>query len=179
MNEYAVVTGPQSVRVERILPGPIERVWAYLTESDKRGEWLARGEMEPRVGGKVELRFRHAELSPVPGPVPERYKAVEHGHVSVGRVTVYEPPNRLGITWGNRKVDPSEVIFELSAHGEDVKLVLVHRKLPNRQEMINVSGGWHSHLRVLADRLHGRTPRNFWVLHAEIDGVYERRFGAE
>ena len=40
-------------RLERLLPGPIERVWAYVTESDKRATWLAGGEMELRVGGKV------------------------------------------------------------------------------------------------------------------------------
>ena len=31
----------QTVRFERLLPGPIERVWAYLTESEKRRKWLA------------------------------------------------------------------------------------------------------------------------------------------
>ncbi|MEX3932396.1 hypothetical protein AB4Y32_11375 [Paraburkholderia phymatum] len=30
--------GTQVVRFERLLPGPIERVWAYLTESDKRSQ---------------------------------------------------------------------------------------------------------------------------------------------
>ena len=29
-------TEPGTVRLERLLPGPIERAWAYLTESDKR-----------------------------------------------------------------------------------------------------------------------------------------------
>ena len=34
----------QTVRFERLLPGPIERVWAYLTESEKRRKWLASGD---------------------------------------------------------------------------------------------------------------------------------------
>jgi hypothetical protein len=29
MNEYGTVTGPDTVRLERLLPGPIERVWEY------------------------------------------------------------------------------------------------------------------------------------------------------
>lgn len=32
MSEYGVVTEPDAVRFKRVLPGPIERVWAYLTE---------------------------------------------------------------------------------------------------------------------------------------------------
>ena len=36
-------TEPGTVRLERLLPGPIERVWAYLTESDKRATWFAAG----------------------------------------------------------------------------------------------------------------------------------------
>lgn len=175
MSDYARVVVPRTVRLERILPGPIEHVWAYLTESDKRGQWLARGSMELRVGGKVELHFHHAELSPEPGPVPERYKAVENGHDMVARVTICEPPRRLAFTWGDRDVNPSEVLFELTPIDDRVRLVVTHSKLPNRGEMVGVSGGWHSHLAVLVDRLHGRAPINFWRLHAGTDAEYERR----
>jgi hypothetical protein len=49
-------TGPGELRIERWLPGPAERIWAYLTDSEKRGAWLAPGEMELRVGGRVEHR---------------------------------------------------------------------------------------------------------------------------
>jgi uncharacterized protein YndB with AHSA1/START domain len=42
---------PSTVRIERLLPGPVERVWAYLTESTKRATWLAAGEFDLRVGG--------------------------------------------------------------------------------------------------------------------------------
>jgi len=60
---YGVVTEPGTVRFERLLPGPIERVWSYLTESDKRRTWLASGEMELQVGGRVELIWRNSELT--------------------------------------------------------------------------------------------------------------------
>jgi len=49
------VVEPGTVKVERLLSGPVERVWAYLVESDKRARWLAAGEFELRVGGKVRL----------------------------------------------------------------------------------------------------------------------------
>ena len=28
---YGVVTEPGTVRIERLLPGPAERIWSYLT----------------------------------------------------------------------------------------------------------------------------------------------------
>ena len=41
MNDLATATATDTVRLERLLPGPIERVWAYLTEPDKRATWFA------------------------------------------------------------------------------------------------------------------------------------------
>ncbi len=35
------LTHPESVRFERLLPGPVERVWDYLTRPDLRRTWLA------------------------------------------------------------------------------------------------------------------------------------------
>ena len=65
MSEYGVVTSPTSLCFTRVLPASVERVWAFLTESDKRGLWLATGDMELREGGGVTLRFVHADLSSV------------------------------------------------------------------------------------------------------------------
>ena len=48
--DFGVATTHDTVRLECLLPGPIERVWRYLTESEARGQWLARGEMDLRVG---------------------------------------------------------------------------------------------------------------------------------
>ena len=81
MGEYGIVTEAGAVRFERLLPGPIERVWAYLTDPDKRGTWLAAGPMELRVGGQVELNFHHADLSAEKTP-PDRYKKLEGGHTT-------------------------------------------------------------------------------------------------
>ena len=35
--------------------GTVERLWAYLTESKKRATWLAGGEFELQVGGRIRL----------------------------------------------------------------------------------------------------------------------------
>ncbi|MBO7942095.1 SRPBCC domain-containing protein, partial [Streptomyces sp. S9] len=81
-----VLTAPDSVRIERVLPGPIERVWAYLTESDKRRRWLAAGDMDLRVGGAVELNFDNARLTHNDDPPPAKY-ANDCVNTMRGRIT--------------------------------------------------------------------------------------------
>jgi uncharacterized protein YndB with AHSA1/START domain len=174
MSEYGVVTEAGAVRFERLLPGPIERVWAYLTQTEKRATWLAAGPMELRVGGPVELNFHHADLSAEKTP-PERYKKLEGGHTIQGLITRCDPPRLLSYTWG----EWGEVTFELTPRGDDVLLVLTHRRLPDRAGMVSVAGGWHAHLGILADNLDGREPRPFWSTHAKAAAEYEKRIAAE
>jgi len=178
MGDFAVITGPDTVRLERLLPGPIETVWAYLTDPEKRGKWLAAGPMEPRVGGAVELRFRHADLSTQVVPTPERYKNIENGHLAHGHVLRWEPPHVLAYTWNEGTAKPSEVTFELTARGGEVLLVLTHGRVVDRAEMLSLGGGWHAHLRFLADRLNGVEPPAFWSVHDEVSALYAARFGA-
>ena len=174
MSEFGVVTAARTVRMERVLPGPIERVWAYLTESEKRGKWLAAGPMELRVGGPVELTFRNSELSAPAEPPPAKYQKQEGASLH-GRITRCDPPRLLSYTWGEQ----SEVTFELSPQGEDVRLVLTHRRLRDRAMMVMVGSGWHAHLGILVDRLHGREPRPFWSTHAGLEAEYEKRLPAD
>jgi len=58
-------TSPEqaTVRLERMLPGPIERVWAYLTDAEKRKTWLASGVFDLRVGGRADLHFDHSNIT--------------------------------------------------------------------------------------------------------------------
>ena len=88
--DYGTTPEPGTVRFERLLPGPIERLWAYLTDPEKRATWLAGGPMELRPGGRVELRFRNPDLSPVHEATPERWKKYEEATVH-GRVTRCAP----------------------------------------------------------------------------------------
>lgn len=174
MSEFGVVTEARTLCIRRVLPGPIERVWAYLTESDKRGRWLAFGPMELRVGGQVELTFRNSDLSPDAEPTPEKYRKYEGASIS-GRVTRCEPPRLLSYTWGEQ----SEVIFELAPQGEKVLLVLTHRRLPDRTTMVMVASGWHTHLGVLVDHLTSQEPNPFWVTYARLEAEYEKRLPAD
>jgi uncharacterized protein YndB with AHSA1/START domain len=175
MSEYGVITGSDTVRFERVLPGPIERVWAYLTESEKRGKWLAGGDMELRVGGRVELRFHHASLNAHAEPPPEQYKKYEAGHAHFGRVTQCDPPRLLSFIWDVEAPTSSEVTFALTPRGGDVLLVLTHRRLADRKALVDVSGGWHTHLGLLADNLAGVAPRPFWSTQGRFAAEYDGR----
>lgn len=177
-SEYGIAIEPGTVRFERRLPGPIERVWAYLTESEKRGKWLASGEMDLRVGGKVELKFHHAELSAEKTP-PERYKKYDGGHSFYGRITRCDPPRLLSFRWGDRSGENSEVTFELTPLGKDVLLVLTHHRLADRAAMVDVAGGWHTHLGILEDNLYGREPRGLWSTLARVEAEYKKRLAAD
>lgn len=175
---YGEVTAPGTVRLERVLPGPIERVWEYLTDSTKRGTWLARGAMELRVGGRVEHVFRNSDLTEPDDPPPAKY--AEHAGESrmVGRVTACEPPRLLAYTWPEGAVE-TEVRFELTARGADVVLVLTHRRLASRTDMVGVAAGWHTHLGILAARLRGAKPGRFWATHMRLEEDYERIIPAD
>ncbi len=178
MNDFGILTANDTIRFERLLPGPIERVWAYLTDSDKRGLWLASGPMSARVGGTVELNFRNAELSKNDDCAPEKYRAYENCGRTIGTITRFEPPTLLAYTWSEgdsaSTEAPSEVMFELTPHGDQVLLVLTHQRLCI-DAMTSVAGGWHTHLGILEDHLRERRPRPFWRTHTALEAEYEKR----
>jgi uncharacterized protein YndB with AHSA1/START domain len=176
MNEHGEVLTPTEVRFERLLPGPIETVWEFLTDAKKRGEWFAAGPMEPRVGGKIQFRFKHSDLSPKKATPPERFRDMDaKGHDSTGEVSVWDPPRRLAFLWAGG----SEVVFDLTPgqgeKGDKVLLRLTHRRLAGRGMMVEVSGGWHAHLAILVEKASGRTPDAFWDVWRRTEGVYEKR----
>ena len=173
MHAYGVVTEHGTVRLEHLLPGPIERVWEHLTDSEKRGKWLASGYMDLRPGGPVELKFHHADLSSEKA-TPERYKEQEGG-IFNGTITGCEPPRLLSYTWGDDDGESSEVIFELKPEGDEVLLVVTHRHLPSHQAIISVVSGWDTHLGILEDILKGIEPRPFWTTQANLEQEYVTR----
>lgn len=167
---------PDTLVFHRLLPGPIERVWTYLTESDKRARWLAAGDVEPEIGGRVAMHFHHADLSTVADEPPEKYAHLCDGVSCEGRVTRWEPPRLLTHTWPEDGGAESEVTFELTERGDQVELVLTHRRLgADRNLRLSVSAGWHTHLGILADHLEGREPQPFWSVHARLEEEYGRR----
>ncbi len=161
-------------RIERRLPGSIERVWSYLVEPDKRSQWLGTGTIEPRVGGAVHLRFHNLDLSPIKEPAPDKHKKVENSGSLHGEVVRFEPPRLLSLTWGDPQKNPSIATFELTPHEGETLLVVTHSRL-RMGERTDVAGGWHTHLAILLDHLEGVTPRPFWRTHAAVEPEYESR----
>jgi uncharacterized protein YndB with AHSA1/START domain len=169
--EYGVVLESGAVRFERLLPGPIERVWAYLVEGDKRATWFCGGETEGRIGGKIDLFFKHSQITEEPPPESHR-KMNDEGALMSGAVTAFEPPHRLSFNWVGMGDPDSDVEIELAQAGDKVKLVLTHRRLATKARMANVSSGWHLHLGLLEDQLAGREPGAFWSRHEGLMAEY-------
>ncbi len=160
---------PDTVKLERLLPGPVERAWAYLTESDKRATWLAAGEFDLRVGGKIRLEFDNSKL-----PNDEAGLAKHPGtgvHAFEGTITRLEPMRVLAHTWlwGDNETD---VTYELTPKGKDVLLTIVHRRLQPRGVALSVRSGWDVHTGILADVLAGTKPRPFWTTHDRLEAEY-------
>ncbi len=162
---------PGTLRIERLLAAPVERVWSYLVDPEKRARWLAGGTMAPQPGAVFELRFEHTTLSGE--AAPERYAAYRAPHLQKSRLLRIEAPRLLVISWGSEADDASEVTFELAPQGDSTRLVLTHRRLPDRKETVSVASGWHAHLEVLEALLEGRAPAGFWTSLAAIEQHYE------
>lgn len=166
ISAYGVVTEPATIRIERLLPGSIDRVWAYLTQSELRRRWLASGDMEMKLGSSFELVWRNDELTDPPGKRPEGF-GEEHRMQS--RITELDPPRKMTFTWGER----GEVSFELEAMGGEVLLTVTHRRISDRANMLMIGAGWHMHLDVLAARLTGTKTEPFWDGWERLKKEYE------
>ena len=129
------------VRFWRRLPGPIERVWAHLTDPARLSGWYDAGStIEPREGGAVRLN---------------------DGHIR-GVVTQWRPPVKFAHTWN--VFGPGETVsaypesyltLELAQEGGDVALTLTHLPVLERFQPQNAMG-WATFLDILDDTVNGR-----------------------
>jgi uncharacterized protein YndB with AHSA1/START domain len=130
------------VQFERILPGPIERVWEFLTDTKQLPGWFGEGTIEPRPGGAVSLMG---------------------GHVR-GIVTQWQSPRRLAYTRNvfnpgdaESHYPESYLTIALKPRGSDVVLTLTHLPVLDRFEKQNAMG-WHTFLDMLATAMRGEPP---------------------
>jgi uncharacterized protein YndB with AHSA1/START domain len=160
------------LRFERLLDAPVERVWQFLVDPALRARWFMGGPTDAAAGGKMTLTMNHDALSDGDVPTPERYSQFV-GHSWQERITRFEPPTLLGISWEDGAA--GEVCFALSDAGEGrTRLVLTHSGLRGPDDTRNFGGGWHAHLAVLAARLRGDSVPDFWALHAAAEAEMER-----
>lgn len=165
---YGQKIEPATLKIERVLPGPIERVWDYLTRSDLRRQWLASGDMPSKAGTEFEMTWRNDELTTPSGKRPDGFS---DQHTAVCTILAYEPPHTLSYTFGKA----GEVTFTLEPQGNEVLLTLVHRRMPDRNIMFMVGPGWHAHLDVLTAKMRGLKTGPFWESWLLLKSEYEKR----
>jgi uncharacterized protein YndB with AHSA1/START domain len=168
---YAALNPPTTLTLRRRLPGPVERVWAHLTDSGLRAQWLAAGDMALVPGAPFELVWRNDELSASPAERPEGFPAESR---ATCRITQVEPLRRLSFEWPG----VGDVTFQLAPAGDDVLLTVTHERVPDPALRTMVGAGWHMHLDILQARAEGRTPPSFWRGWVRLRSEYERRLAA-
>ncbi len=175
-HDYGELIAADTVRFTRLLPGPIERIWGWLTESDQRARWLAAGRMPTQAGESFNLYFDHNSLTPASVPTPARFQQMDGGCQTRHSIIEFQPPHRLAFTWDEGQDGHSAVTFELSEQGDRVQLVLTHTRLAP-DSLANVAGGWHTHLGIFTDKLGDIEPTPFWAVFEDIEAEYKTRLG--
>ena len=96
----------RTLRIKRIYPHPVNRVWRALTDSEAIAAWLMPNDFEPRVG--------HAfTLTAEPGP---GFDGIVHCEVRS-----IDAPRKMVWSWRGGPVDTT-VTFALEPHGEGTQL---------------------------------------------------------
>ncbi len=161
---------PGEVRLVRLLPGPIERVWDFITDPEKRARWFCGGALEQKPGGKFVFAMHHKNLAPGETPPAEYAKVQDPGVTFQGRVLRCEAPHLLEFTFGG---DDSVVTFDLRPEGDKVRLLLVHRASgDDLKEVGNFASGWHIHTAHLIALLAGEPRPPFWSEHFRLKKLY-------
>ncbi|MBC7768812.1 MAG: SRPBCC family protein [Phycisphaerales bacterium] len=173
--ELGHAVGADTFRLERTLKAPIEKVWAFFTEADKRSRWFTAGDDITANGQTFNFAFGHHRITDEKPPARWAHKdGSQPDTLMLGRVLAFEPPRLLAFTWGDGDEHVSEVRFEFTPRGDETLLVLTHSKIDTRGNLRNFGGGWTAHLETLADVLAGRKSNRFWANVVEAHEAYER-----
>jgi uncharacterized protein YndB with AHSA1/START domain len=138
-----------SLRIERRLAAPPERVFAAWTRPEELKQWTApaplhvsAAEVDLRVGG----RYRIAMEAP-DGAV----------HVATGEYREIVPGTRLAYTWRWQHWLESHadslVTVEFTPRGDGTTLVLTHTGLPDEDSVTQHTKGWEGCLANLGPHL--------------------------
>lgn len=139
-----------SITIVRIIEASPEAAFAAFIEPDELALWwgpddgpVLSAEIDPRVGGRFHIRFRLAE------------DGTEHG--SSGTFEVFDPPNRLAMSWAWENDDGPgshvEVTFRPVDRGTEVRLV--HSRLRGDEQHDQHKQGWEGAF----DKLERNAPR--------------------
>lgn len=171
MGKHGELITPTTLQFERIMPGPIHRVWEYLTDEKKRGLWFAAGPTDLNPNGEMKLVFQNSTLSSKPEATPEKYKDFGDGFESIAIVLKLEKPYLLVLEW------EGIVTFKLEELDDKVKLTLTHENLQQTNDaIVGTLAGWHTHLDILVDLMNEREPKGFWTVHMRLEQEYEEKY---
>ena len=165
---YGVLAEPGTLKFQRQMRGPIERVWKYLVESDLRRQWLAAGKLEMKVGAPIEFIWRNDELNNPPSQRPAGFPEEQRMQ---GRVTALDAPRNLAIAWNGF----GEVSYTLEPEGDNVLLTMIQRGLPSRDIVVMFAAGSHTHFDILEACLKNEVPPDFWNGWSRLQKEYDAK----
>lgn len=174
MNEYGRQIGPAKLAFDRRFEAPIEKVWQFLVDPEKRKLWFCGGSTGDQVGADIVFEFDHRRLSQI--EPPEKY-ATEEVVTHFGKILEYDPPRRLAFTWfESAGAESSTVEINLTSNRDgSTELALVHTGVEGRDMLVGVLAGWHGHFDLMAEVLVGDRKSDFWVRDQELEALYEER----
>ncbi|GJL95001.1 MAG: ATPase [Hyphococcus sp.] len=176
MNNYGEVLEDGSIKFVRLLPGPIDRVWSWIANGEKRARWFCGGSDLTNADATVRFEFKHQNLTPHNEAFPEEYKEMEDGISFEVEVTLLEPPHKVFFNWAGEEGSPSVVEFYLSEENGKVRLELIQRGDITSKEFTGSASGWHTHLDILGDKLADKEPEPFWSTLEALADDYKKMF---
>ena len=129
---------PISLRIQRVLAYPPERVFDAWTQAATLSRWFAPSDdiasivhvLEPRVGGSYRIEMKRKDGT---------------SHSVIGRYLEVKRPERLVFTWAwdDRPEDGQTLVtVEFAKSGGGTALTLLHEKFPTEDARTQHNAGW-------------------------------------
>jgi uncharacterized protein YndB with AHSA1/START domain len=129
-----------SLEVEKVIPGPIERVFDAWLDADTLRRWMAPApgvaapQVDPVVGGAFRIVMRH------------KGRDIVHE----GRYLAIDRPHTLSFTWNSEPAGQTTVHLRFEAMAENrTRVVLTHEKFQTAAARDGHRGGWSGLLDAL------------------------------
>jgi uncharacterized protein YndB with AHSA1/START domain len=148
-----------TITFERHLPFPIEKVWAAITEPEKRAVWFGPTTIDPQEGG---IMITTAEGPPAPEEI-RRTKA---------EILVWDPPHVFEYEETSGNVGETIVRFELERKGNKTFLRLINSRL-RPEDAGGYAPGWHAFLDRLEAQLTGEQLPDWGIRYGKVRGNYQ------
>ncbi len=176
MTAIATLTG-HTLRFERRLAHPIDKVWYVLTDEHETCYWFPGRIVGPREAG-AQVRFVF-EPKP-PGVLDDGFAALIASKQEAwkdappedfaGEIVAFEPPRLFELLWGGDRAR-----FELSPDGDGTRLVFHYTFV--EADARDIGAGWHVSLDFLGNRLAGDAAPFALAEFGALEATYRHRFG--